>query len=65
MIVFKYLPKKEKIKKADNIHELMNDLLNDTRTQELYQMMYAAIAERNVNINPELNRMFGMRIERR
>ena len=68
MITFKYRPKlkkKEKIKTPDNIRMIIDDMLNDVRTRELYQMIFTATAERNILNNPELNRAFGMRLERR
>jgi hypothetical protein len=69
MIIFKYCPRisrKEKAKRIIHDHlETVPNFYTDLRTRELYQMFLAATAERNIELYPQINRMYGMRIERR
>jgi hypothetical protein len=68
MPTFKYRPRisrKEKAKRIAHDHmQTLPEYYAEMRTRRLYQHLFAVMAERNI-ANPELNRMYGMRIERR
>jgi hypothetical protein len=69
MPTFKYRPRisrKEKAKIIARDHmQTLPEYYAEMRTRRLFQHIFATMTARNIELYPQLNRMYGMRIERR